>query len=340
MIDTAFEPDRLRLARELKAWSQTRLASEMRVSSAALSQFESGAATPSAATRARLADLLDVPSSFFSAPIEATHEGFFRSLRRTSVADRRKARAVAHIVHDMASLPDAAAELPRVDVPRLHVPLDADRETVESVANEVRDCWTVAPGPLDSVVALLEAHGVIVMRLPPGFPDVDAFSLPFEDRPVVVLGSDKGDRGRSRFDAAHELGHLVLHGDQVWGLKEVEDQAHWFAAALLMPAADIANRLPQRVDWPQLFALKHEWQVSLAALLMRARSLGRMEQATYLSAIKIASARGWRRTEPVPLGAPERPANLPRLLRSNVGRRLAVDMPPEVIRALAEANAA
>ena len=54
--------------------------------------------------------------------------------------------------------------------------------------------------------------------------------------PVVVLGTDKNDRARSRFDGAHELGHLVVHGDQIWGVKEVEHQAHAFAAAFLMPA--------------------------------------------------------------------------------------------------------
>ncbi len=32
--------------------------------------------------------------------------------------------------------------------------------------------------------------------------DVDALSLQFHDRPVVLLGSDENDRARSRFDAA------------------------------------------------------------------------------------------------------------------------------------------
>lgn len=58
-------------------------------------------------------------------------------------------------------------------------------------------------------------------------------------RAVVVLGTDKNDRARSRFDGAHELGHFVVHGDQIWGVKEVEHQAHAFAAAFLMPADDI-----------------------------------------------------------------------------------------------------
>ena len=106
------------------------------------------------------------------------------------------------------------------------------------------------PGPIADVVELLESHGVVVIRLPLDSADVDAFSLPFPDHPVVVLGSDKTDRARSRFDGAHELGHLVMHGEQIWGIKEVETQAHQFAAAFLMPANEIRDQLPTTVDWP------------------------------------------------------------------------------------------
>ena len=117
---------------------------------------------------------------------------------------------------------------------------------------------------------------------------------------MVVLGTDKDDRARSRFDGAHELGHLVVHGEQIWGVKEVETQAHQFAAGFLLPAEQIYDQLPTTADWPALFELKRHWQVSLAALLMRARTLGRMTEGTYLSAIKTASARGWRRLNPFP----------------------------------------
>ena len=58
-----------------------------------------------------------------------------------------------------------------------------------------------SPWPRPNVVDLLKAHGVVVLRPPLDTGDVDAFSLPFSDRPVVVLG-DKNDRARSRFDGA------------------------------------------------------------------------------------------------------------------------------------------
>jgi Zn-dependent peptidase ImmA (M78 family) len=176
--------------------------------------------------------------------------------------------------------------------------------------------WQLPIGPVSNVVATLERHGIVVMRLPLGSADVDAFSLPFRDRPIVVLGAEKNDRARSRFDAAHELGHLVMHGEQLWGLPDVERQAHRFAAAFLMPEQDIAGELPDRVDWPRLFELKRQWQVSLAALLMRARTLGRIRESDYVAAVKMASMRGWRRVEPVPLGPPEQPTLLKRLLES------------------------
>jgi Zn-dependent peptidase ImmA (M78 family) len=174
----------------------------------------------------------------------------------------------------------------------------------------------VPDGPVEDVVSLLENHGVVVIRLPLGSADVDAFSLPFADHPVVVLGSDKDDRARSRFDCAHELAHLVMHGELIWGVKEVEDQAHQFAAAFLMPAEQIRGELPTTVDWQRLFSLKQRWQTSLAALLMRAKRLGRMSEGTYLTAVKAASARGWRRREPVPLGPPEQPTLLLKFLEA------------------------
>lgn len=315
-MDAAFEPVRLRLARELNGWTQAELARRLGLTAQAVSQFEAGTTRPSAETLARMATELGVPRGFFSLELVETHEGFFRALRRTSVADRRRARGLAQIAHDWADLHSGA--LPPLALPsKAPLALDADADDIESAAGRARSDWRLDPGPVGNVVELLEDHGVVVFRLPLSSADVDAFSLPFADRPVVVLCSDKQDRARSRFDAAHELGHLVLHGDQVWGLPEVEKQAHRFAAALLMPREDIVDDLPSRADWPTLFAMKQKWQVSIAALLMRARDLGKMAPSAYMSAMKLMSARGWRRTEPVPLGAPEEPRLVRKLAKDD-----------------------
>jgi Zn-dependent peptidase ImmA (M78 family)/transcriptional regulator with XRE-family HTH domain len=341
MSTQAFERARLRTARELTQLSQAQLAGEAGVTPAAISQFESGAARPSPETIAILGDVLNVPAAFFYEEIQESHDGFFRSLRRTSVADRRKARAIGYVAHDVAVRASAAGWFPATDVPMIPVNgLDSDLAEIEHAAKQVRALWGIAPGPVPDVVELLEAHGITVIRLPLGSSDVDAFSLPFADHPVVVLSTDKDDRARSRFDGAHELGHLVVHGEQIWGVKEVETQAHRFAAEFLLPAAQIYDQLPTTVDWPTLFELKRHWQVSLAALLMRARTLKRMSQGTYLSAIKTASARGWRRVEPVPLGQPEQPTKLLSFLASPDSTATRAVLPSQILESIQTASTA
>jgi len=342
MTEAALNHARVRLARELKEWSQADLARQVALTPAAISQIEAGTQRASPATLERLAHVLGVPASFLGMPLTETHEGFFRSLRRSSVTHRRKARAIAHVAHDLGLAGSRdVTEPPLMTIPHLPVSgLDASRQEVEGIAAQVRTALGVRPGPVLNVVEILEECGVLVIRLPLDTADVDAFSLPFPDLPVVVLGTDKQDRARSRFDAAHELGHLVLHGAHVWGVKEVEQQAHWFAAAFLMPADEIEAFLPSRPDWPCLFTLKTEWEVSLAALLMRAKTLGRMTDSQYLTAVKAASARGWRRSEPIPLGAPEEPQWLSRILRSPSGALSASDLPSDIVESLAKATVA
>lgn len=338
-VDTAaFEPERLRLARELKEWSQADLAGRLDVTPAAISQFETGVTRPGTDALNRMTSALGVPAQFFSLPVTETHDGFFRSLRRTSVGHRRRARALAHIAHDLAVIAWPPGFQP-VCVPQIPVTgLQAPRGELEEAARQVRQAFGMPRGPVPDVAGVLEKHGILLIRLPLDTADVDAFSLPFQDRPIVVLGTDKNDRARSRFDGAHELGHLVVHGDQIWGVKEVERQAHAFAAAFLMPAEDIRDELPDRADWPVLFQLKQKWQVSLAALLMRARTLGRMSENNYLTAVKAASARGWRRVEPVPLGRPEQPTCLKHLLATPAGRQSLELLPHDVVDALVTAT--
>jgi Zn-dependent peptidase ImmA (M78 family) len=262
-------------------------------------------------------------------------------LRRTSVADRRRARAIAYVAHDVAVRASAAGQFPATDVPVIPVSgLNAGRVEVERAAAQVRAQWSIAAGPAPDITGLLEAHGITVIRLPLGSNDVDAFSLPFADHPVVVLGTDKEDRARSRFDGTHQLGHLVIHGEQIWGVKEVKTQAHQFAAGFLLPAEQIYDQLPTTADWPALFGLKRHWQVSLAALLMRAKTLRRMTEATYLSAIKTASARGWRRIEPVPLGQPEQPTRLLAYLASPDSTAARAVLPPQILERIPTASTA
>jgi Zn-dependent peptidase ImmA (M78 family) len=131
--------------------------------------------------------------------------------------------------------------LPERDLARAQQPVvdDTPREDIEALAYDVRRRWKIPPGPIGDVVRTLERHGIVTARFHVGLDDVDAFCVAFLDRPVIALGTDKGLRDRSRFDATHELGHLVMHHPDQIGSKVIETQAHQFAAAFSHARTDI-----------------------------------------------------------------------------------------------------
>ncbi|WP_261371327.1 ImmA/IrrE family metallo-endopeptidase [Yersinia frederiksenii] len=60
------------------------------------------------------------------------------------------------------------------------------------------------------MVHLIEPKGVKVFSLAENCVEVDAFSFWTNRKPFVLLNTIKTSE-RSRFDATHQLGHLVLH---------------------------------------------------------------------------------------------------------------------------------
>ena len=315
--------DRIRLAREVRRWTQRALADEMAlrghpVTPAALSQLETGHSTPSGKTLMAVAETTRFPLEYFvRRNADAQVDGFFRSLKSAPARERKWAVAQAHLLHDFVRVMEHYVELPELDVPRRPLSL-GDQDEVEEAAEAVRREWGIASGPIDSMARELERHGVVATRFQLGDGGLDAFSVWFADRPIVVLGSDKGSTARSRFDAAHELGHGVLHDPSDVGERQAENQAHQFAAAFLMPREDIRPYLSPSVNWRQLMDVKAQWGVSLGALLIRARDLGILSPNRYVSAMKYMSARGWRKAEPGDrlLGTPEEPRLVQAALRS------------------------
>jgi Zn-dependent peptidase ImmA (M78 family)/transcriptional regulator with XRE-family HTH domain len=314
---TSFDPHRLTLARWAAGTTKTDLARELGLSPASVSQYEAGNTAPPSSVVAQMALVLGVHSGYFErsssrrAPSTATRS-FFRSLRATRQWERDQADALTEHAYDLVSFVEQRIRLPGIEIPALPVGSGASRQEVEVVAGDVRRAWALEPArPIANVVRLIEANGVVVCRLRAGSDRVDAFSRWFSSRPVVVLWDGKNDKARSRFDTAHELGHLVMHHEPEFSDQVQERQAHAFAAALLMPAEVIVDHLPRRppraADWEQLKAAQRRWGVSVAALLYRARELGTLTEAGFRRAMTRYNQLGLRATDGQALGEPERP---------------------------------
>lgn len=305
-----FEPERLGQARLARGMKMVDLAAMVGVTPAAIGQYESGRIKPSAEVLGRLAVALRFPVTFFEAgrPMgslsdDRTH---FRRLRSVATAARHRQIARLALLEELVARVERDVELPIVDIPALDIE-SGDRTEIEAFAAVVRTHWGLGNGPLVNVIALLESKGCVVVRLVSESEGIDAYSRWSGPRPVIVLTQDKNDAARSNFDAAHEMGHLVMHHDPQPGSRLAEEQAQMFAAAFLMPAGAIRPELPTRFDLPTFVALKHRWRVSIQALLYRARILGTVSDAAYKRAMMKISMRGWRTGEPNSISDAEEP---------------------------------
>lgn len=314
-----FDPTRLRIARQAAMMRKKDLAERIGVSAGAVSQYENGTTTPSARVVAALALALGQPANFFASdrPLgEATATlAHFRSLRSTSNQERDRAFAHALLTWELTQVMQRYVRFPQLDLPS-ELALDPDNSPsdVERAAQDARRLMGLGDGPIPHMVRLLESRGVVCTRLPAQTPRVFAFSCDFPERPVVVLSTERFYRAACRFDAAHELAHLLLHHDAEPGTHAVERQANIFASEFLAPTGQIIDDLPARSDWNRLLRLKEVWGISIQALLYRARSLGVMSDNTYRRAVTELNTRGWRKKEPGDEGHAEQPILLNKAL--------------------------
>jgi Zn-dependent peptidase ImmA (M78 family)/DNA-binding XRE family transcriptional regulator len=288
-----FNPSRLRFARKRRGMTKTRLVEVSGVASRSLTGYESGALEPSEAAVRRLADALRFPPEFFQGPDldEVVPETVsFRALSKMSVSARDQAIEASTLCIELAQSIGARFNLPPCDVP------DLSEFKPEAAAQSLRALWHLGERPIGNMIHLLEAKGVRVFSLSEGVDeDIDALSLWKAGTPYVFLNTRKsGERGR--FDAAHELAHLVLHAHGSPHGREAESEANQFASAFLMPAASVFASAPRPATIERLFAAKKIWNVSAAALAHRMHGLKLISDWQYRSiCIDLAP---YRREEP------------------------------------------
>jgi Zn-dependent peptidase ImmA (M78 family)/transcriptional regulator with XRE-family HTH domain len=288
-------PSRLTLARKRRGLTLVHLAARAGVSVRSLSAYENGRQEPSPVTLRRLAAELDLPVEFLGAedvdeiPIDAIS---FRAPSKITAGQRDAARAAGRIALTLAEWIEHRFHLPPPRVPSLPT-LDP-----ETAAEVVRARWGLGAAPLGSLIRLLEAHGVRVFSLATDCAAVDAFSFVWHGAPYALLNTAKtGERGR--FDAAHELGHLVLHSEhRLPHGPEAEQEANRFAAAFLMPRASVLARGLANAGIDRILAAKSTWRVSAMALTHRLHELDLLSEWGYRTACVDLSRRGYRTGEP------------------------------------------
>ncbi|MCG7442794.1 XRE family transcriptional regulator [Dermabacter vaginalis] len=283
-VADGFDPARLTQARFAAGLSKAKLAEKVGVTPAAIGQYESRVATPRREVLPALARELKVPVDYFATgrPIGRVDgsQAHFRSLRSTTARDRAKAIAFIEQVWELTFALEKRVQFPEVSLPKI------DRNAADPVAaaQALRAWWGLGVKPVKHLVALAESHGVVVSLLTLANADVarvGAFSTSHLARPVIIVTPE---RAKSvyvyRFTVAHELGHILLHGEAVPGDKQQEREADQFAAELLTPRAQIENLLPRTVNLSRLDQLSRHWGVSVDSLLLRMKETGTVSESS------------------------------------------------------------
>lgn len=295
-------PKQITFARVRRRLTKAQLAEKLEVTSRSLQNYETGASAPDPELLARIAKLLRFPQQFFfldeDMPEIKEHAVSFRKLSKMTDSMKACTFAAGAIAFKVNQWIEDNFNLPQPNLPDL-----SDLEPEEAAAT-LRRSWGLGNAPIPNMVHLLESKGIRVFSLVEEAREVDAFCTWYEGKPFVFLNTTKSAE-RSRFDTAHELGHLVRdiytmqHG-RAHG-PEMERQADAFASAFLMPKESVKANQPPAYTIKYLMKLKHYWGVSLAALAYRFNSLGLVSEWNYRSlCIEIAKS-GYRTNEPEPM---------------------------------------
>lgn len=302
-----FNRERLDFALEKRGYTQTELAKKLGITPRQVRNYIKDEQIPDLSS---LAKLLDFPIDFFiddeKLPELKTQAVSFRARSRTSKKLEKQALSHSITAFLLNNWFENEFSLTQAELP------DLSDKTPEEAARELRLEWGLGNEPISNMIALMEAKGIRVFSLSLDTKDIDAFCTWYENHPFVFLNTQKSAE-RSRFDAAHELGHLIRdkysmeHGcNDVVNEDEprdlIEKEANSFASAFLMPEAalNLYRNVPITIE--NLLKIKKHFGVSLVALAYRMHKLGIISDRMYIHNLcPLFAKKKYRTIEPEPM---------------------------------------
>lgn len=313
-----FNAGRFSLARQRRGMTKKTLAVKVGVSERSISAYEAGGQEPERATLRRISEALGFPEAFFFGDDPETllpDAASFRSMSKMTARQKNSALGAGSLALMLNDWIESRFNLPAVDLPDLgqerpvtsgapgliddgvDYPIEAGDGSPEAAASTLRAHWGLGELPVKNMIKLLESKGVRVYSLAIDAKEVDAFSMWHGERPFIFLNTFKSAE-HCRFDAAHELGHLVLHRHGPPQGPDIEREANAFASAFLMPKASVLAQAPRQITLPALVRLKKYWSVSVAALNYRLHALGLTTDWVYRTLCIQLAEEGYRTKEP------------------------------------------
>ncbi len=314
MNQQKFNGNRLKTARQYRGKSLSDLAKDVEVTKQAISQYENGECMPDDKIFFRIINVLNFPWNYFyekdNNNIE-TQTTYFRSLLKTYKKDRIAQTMRIEYLILLYEFLETYIDFPKLNIKNFSISEDEiNLDYIEEVSCKLRNYWKLGSNPIKDLIYELEKNGIILTSLETTTNDIDAYSQKLKvdniSRFVVILSNNKNCKVRRHFDAAHELGHIVLHNfneDMEALSKEdftkMEKQANLFAASFLLPKDAFLEDVSFRPNSLEHYKnLKLKWNASIMTMIIRAFSLSAITPNQYQYLMRQYSYKGWRRKEP------------------------------------------
>ncbi|MGW3351184.1 helix-turn-helix domain-containing protein [Nonomuraea rubra] len=285
--------ERVRECRIAADMSQEQLAAALNLDRTMIAKIERGIRRVDALELSKLSTVLDVPLAYFLSPPPLVVS------RRTEMVDDGDTEAARQSYSLEVALTAWLNDVRQlIESGTLTAPaIERYEGPVQDVSDARRAAWWVRTQvgldnePIDSLMRVCERLGQLIAVVDvPG----EGASL-IEDELAVAVVSKRGDPGRRRATAAHELGHLII-GDEYStdmgvhvsrdGREAIVDA---FAAELLLPMRAIAAVGGGALHREDLVVLAARYRASWTLTIRQAVEAGAIDKVT---------ARGMRQRTP------------------------------------------
>lgn len=303
-----FNPDQLKFALDLRGLSKADLAEMMEVTPRTITNYLKGRSEPDLKTLGRI---LKFSPDFFKRddlPVISEHAVSFRSYARMPAKYKKMALSYGVTAFILDDWINKEFELKTANLP------DLSSLPPETAAQTLRSEWGLGNKPIPNLIALLESKGIRIFSISVKAKEIDAFCVWNNSTPFIFLNNQKSAE-RSRFDAAHELGHLIrdtpsmkhdssfnVNNNDGEDIRQIEKDANTFAAAFLMPEQALRQYQITQISIEQLLNLKAIFGVSITALASRMYSLNMITEWVYNRVLWPQFAKlKYRTNEPRPM---------------------------------------
>lgn len=300
---------RLKMARKKSGYSLSGLSEALDVplSAYAISEFEKGKRFPNSKELVNLANTLEVSLDFLlSGQLVELESIEFRKKFDTSSKERARVEVTVLDWLQRYLVIEKILELSGDEwsPPKLKNRYLGEESDSEILAAELRKEWRLGLDPIQDMTALLEFQGikVLVDDLPDNVSGLTCIARTTDKHNAisVIVANRKKSLERRRLTLAHELAHCLI--DESSSVDQ-ERAATMFAGAFLMPRGHLVveiGKIRTSLAYAELMRLKRMYGVSAAALLVRLKQIGVIDQETLAHAFKTF-ARSWKTTEPEPI---------------------------------------